>query len=155
MSARFTDAQVRRYSRQILMPGVGGRGQQRLLAAAVSVDLADAAGPLATVLLAAAGVGRIALVGPVDRAISDADVAFPLTRDDRRQTLGAALRAHVARRNPDVQVLDAAPDDAIALVIDDVLPAGHGDASSRARAFERAGAAVSALLHAITTGDAR
>jgi hypothetical protein len=53
----LTDALVERYSRQILLPDVGGRGQERLCAAHVTVDGDGPAAALATELLAAAGVG--------------------------------------------------------------------------------------------------
>jgi len=41
----LTDAQIERYGRQIILPEVGGRGQERLLAARVAVA---GAGPAAT-----------------------------------------------------------------------------------------------------------
>src|SRR5262245_55493685 len=57
----LTDAQLERYSRQILLPEVGGRGQERLLAATVTL----ARGGVAATLLGRAGVGRLVLVDPV------------------------------------------------------------------------------------------
>jgi hypothetical protein len=57
----LSEAQVERYSRQIILPEIGGRGQERLLAAALF--LATDAEPAADAArsLVAAGVGRIAL----------------------------------------------------------------------------------------------
>jgi hypothetical protein len=51
------DARVERYSRQILLPEVGGRGQERLCASHVSVAGDGPAAEMAAALLAAAGVG--------------------------------------------------------------------------------------------------
>src|SRR5271168_4756355 len=57
----LTDAQIDRYSRQIVVPRVGGRGQERLLAARMLIagDARDIESPLA--YLAGAGVGTISV----------------------------------------------------------------------------------------------
>jgi adenylyltransferase/sulfurtransferase len=60
----LTDTQVERYSRQIILPAVGGRGQEKLLASTLAVvDTADRQSILAR-YLAAAGVGRLILWRP-------------------------------------------------------------------------------------------
>src|SRR5271155_4085023 len=57
----LTDAQIDRYSRQIIVPRVGGRGQERLLGARMLLvgDARDIEAPLA--FLVGAGVGTICL----------------------------------------------------------------------------------------------
>ncbi len=142
----FTDAQMRRYSRQILLPTVGGRGQAALLAAEVAVDVDGIAGRIAAMLLAAAGVGRLVLDGALDRRLSADDIRFPLTADDRGYTLGEAMAAHLAARNPDVTVVLARSRPTHCLSIDD-----DGPDLTLATAFTRAGAATSALTHALAT----
>lgn len=55
----FTDEQVERYSRQILLPEIGGEGQKKLLASSALVVGAGGLGSAALLYLAAAGVGRL------------------------------------------------------------------------------------------------
>ncbi len=57
----LTDAQIERYSRQIILPEVGGRGQARLLAASVALIGDGHAGAAAALYLVAAGIGRVAM----------------------------------------------------------------------------------------------
>jgi hypothetical protein len=65
----LTDAQIDRYSRQIIVPHIGGRGQERLLAARIMLvgDARDIEAPLA--YLVGAGVGSISIkaAGIVER----------------------------------------------------------------------------------------
>jgi hypothetical protein len=72
----LTDAQIERYSRQIIVPHLGGRGQQRILAARIVIagDARDIEAPLA--YLVGAGVGTIGLrlagnLGGFDKTIAE------------------------------------------------------------------------------------
>lgn len=61
-SQRLTDEEIQRYSRHILLPEVGGKGQVRLKQSSALVVGAGGLGSPVALYLAAAGVGRIGLI---------------------------------------------------------------------------------------------
>jgi hypothetical protein len=87
----LSDAQIERWSRQILLPDVGGRGQLRLLGARVGVLGDDPATGAAVDLLRRAGV-------PVAPGVVPHDAEVVLDLDDRDAALPEAVgRAAVVR----------------------------------------------------------
>lgn len=100
----FTDEQFERYSRHLILKGLGVTGQKRLLDAGVLIVGAGGLGSPAALYLAAAGVGRIGLVdgdvvdlSNLQRQIihTTAGVGTP-----KVESAAAAIRA----LNPDVTV---------------------------------------------------
>src|SRR5262245_11445351 len=55
----LTDSQIERYSRQIVLPEVGSRGQERLLAASAEIGGGGSAAIFCAAHLEAAGVGNL------------------------------------------------------------------------------------------------
>jgi molybdopterin-synthase adenylyltransferase len=101
--------QVRRYARHILLPDIGGVGQERLLQARVAVRVGPGcdAEIAALAYLAAAGVGTLALSGEADGPVTAAEVASGILYGaadvgrPRREAISERLRA----LNPDVTVV--------------------------------------------------
>ena len=67
----FSDEEVDRYARHLVLREIGGAGQQALKAASVLIVGAGGLGAPAALYLAAAGVGRIGLVDPDTVALSN------------------------------------------------------------------------------------
>jgi hypothetical protein len=73
-AAALSDAQIERYSRQIVLPEIGGAGQARLLATSVLILGGGPLAEMAALYLAGAGIGRIALLqaaGTLADAVGD------------------------------------------------------------------------------------
>lgn len=100
----FTDDEVERYARHLVLREVGGQGQQRLKAASVLMVGAGGLGAPASLYLAAAGVGRVVLADGdvVDTSNLQRQVIFRDADVGARKVEAAA--AHLRALNPHVQV---------------------------------------------------
>ena len=123
----LTDDQMRRYSRHLLLPELGGVAQARLGSGAVAIASLDAAGQAAALYLAAAGVGR--------RVVRDervVDAAGPLfDAEDVGRTRREAAAARVAAMNPDCTVVAGGADAALELALAPGADFGAGAAAAR------------------------
>lgn len=101
----FTDQQVRRYARHILLDPIGGVGQEKLLASRVLIIGAGGLGSPLLLYLAAAGVGTIGIVDDdvVDLSNLQRQIAHTTERIGTAKVDSAATA--VAAINPDVQVI--------------------------------------------------
>lgn len=104
MDLDFTEDEIRRYSRHILLQDVGGIGQAKLKAARVLVVGAGGLGSPLTLYLAAAGVGTIGIVDHDRLELSNLQRQIAHTTD-RIGELKAESAAKSARAiNPEVRL---------------------------------------------------
>ena len=105
MDLDFTEDEIQRYSRHILLAEVGGTGQARLRAARVLVVGAGGLGSPLALYLAAAGVGTIGLVDHdhVDLSNLQRQIAHTTARLGMGKAASAAEAAHAI--NPLVRVV--------------------------------------------------
>ncbi|MEW5727263.1 MAG: molybdopterin-synthase adenylyltransferase MoeB [Pseudomonadota bacterium] len=101
----FTEDQIHRYARHIILPEVGGVGQARLLDSRVLVIGAGGLGSPVALYLAAAGVGTIGIVDDdvVDLSNLQRQVLHATARVGRAKVDSAAEA--LAAINPDVRVV--------------------------------------------------
>jgi adenylyltransferase/sulfurtransferase len=104
MDLDFTEDEIRRYSRHILLQDVGGTGQAKLRAAKVLVVGAGGLGSPLLMYLAAAGVGTIGVVDHDRLELSNLQrqIAHTTDRVGERKAQSAAMTARAI--NPEVRV---------------------------------------------------
>ena len=105
MPAELTAAQLDRYSRHILLPEVGERGQEKLLKGRVLLLGAGGLGAPAALYLAAAGVGTLGLVDAdtVDASNLQRQIIHATSRLGQNKVDSAEFAIHDL--NPDVKVI--------------------------------------------------
>jgi molybdopterin-synthase adenylyltransferase len=96
--------QVARYSRQLILPEIGVRGQERLLSSSALLIGAGGLGSPAALYLAAAGVGRLGIVDP--EAVAPSNLHRQVLHDTRGIGRPKVQSAHerLTALNPDVSV---------------------------------------------------
>jgi adenylyltransferase/sulfurtransferase len=100
----FTDEQIERYSRHIILPEVGGSGQQKMLEARVLLLGAGGLGSPAAYYLAAAGIGNLGIVDfdQVDLSNLQRQIIHSTERIGMLKTESA--KKTIQALNPDVNV---------------------------------------------------
>lgn len=104
----FSAEEMARYDRQMLLPGVGFKGQKRLKEASVLIVGAGGLGSPALLYLAAAGVGRIGIIDgdKVDASNLHRQIVHGTADVGRGKTASARERLHQV--NPHVTVVEHA-----------------------------------------------
>src|SRR5574337_1684898 len=100
----FNEEQIRRYSRHIILPEVGGKGQRKLLNSSALLVGAGGLGSPAALYLAAAGVGRLGIIDAdvVDLSNLQRQILHHVDDVGRPKVISAVET--IAEINPDVKV---------------------------------------------------
>jgi adenylyltransferase/sulfurtransferase len=101
----FTEEQLQRYSRHILLPEVGGKGQKKLLAAKVFIVGAGGLGCPVGYYLAAAGVGTIGIIDNDRVEISNLQRQIAHSTKTLGMLKVESAKATFEALNPDVNVI--------------------------------------------------
>lgn len=102
----FTQSELVRYSRHLLLPEVGSAGQQKLKNASVLVIGAGGLGSPALLYLAAAGVGKIGIVDfdDVDKSNLQRQILYSDAEVGTSKVSSAAQR--IKNLNPEIEVME-------------------------------------------------
>jgi len=101
---RFSDEEVDRYARQLVLSEIGGPGQQALKRARVLIVGMGGLGAPAALYLAAAGVGTLGLIDHDAVALSNLQRQIIFTTADAERPKVEAGAEHLAALNPHVAI---------------------------------------------------
>ena len=104
MDLDFSEAEIRRYSRHILLQDVGGIGQAKLKAAKVLLVGAGGLGSPLALYLAAAGVGRIGIIDHDTLELSNLQRQVAHTTARIGQTKATSAAAAALAINPEIRI---------------------------------------------------
>ena len=100
----FTNEQLERYSRHIILKEVGAKGQKKLLNAKVLIIGAGGLGAPAAMYLAAAGVGTIGIADADEVDLSNLQRQIIHSTEDLGKAKVQSAKETMNRMNPDVKV---------------------------------------------------
>ncbi len=100
----FTEAQIERYSRHIILHEVGGYGQRKICQSKILVLGAGGLGSPAALYLAAAGVGKLGIVDDDQVDLSNLQRQILHTTADINKDKTQSAQDKIRQLNPDVQV---------------------------------------------------
>ncbi|ODS40358.1 MAG: adenylyltransferase [Candidatus Altiarchaeales archaeon WOR_SM1_79] len=101
----FTEEQIKRYSRHIILPEVGGKGQEKINNAKVLAIGAGGLGCPSIIYLAAAGVGKIGVVDMDVVDLSNLQRQILHTTKDLEKLKTQSVEEKLNALNPDVKVI--------------------------------------------------
>ncbi|HEY6680981.1 MAG TPA: molybdopterin-synthase adenylyltransferase MoeB, partial [Actinomycetota bacterium] len=104
-SPMFTVEQVQRYSRHIILPNIGGKGQRKLLDSSVLVIGAGGLGSPVAMYLAAAGIGKLGIVDFDQVDVTNLQRQILHTTADVGRSKVASAVEHLRAINPTIEVV--------------------------------------------------
>jgi len=105
MAQRLTTEQIERYSRQIMVPDLGGKAQMRLCQSRVLIIGAGGLGSPAALYLAAAGIGTLAIVDADKVELSNLQRQILHATADIGRPKVESAKTSLTALNPDVEVI--------------------------------------------------
>ena len=100
----FSDQEVERYARHLVLREIGGPGQQKLKAAKVLLVGVGGLGAPAALYLAAAGVGHIGLLDPDVVSLSNLQRQVLYGVDDLGRGKALSAGQHLSQLNPEIEL---------------------------------------------------
>ena len=104
MNTRLSTDQIERYSRQIMVPDLGGKTQIRLRQARALVIGAGGLGSPAAFYLAAAGIGTLGIIDPDKVELSNLQRQILHATEDIGRHKVESAQEKLNRLNPDVEI---------------------------------------------------
>lgn len=103
---KFSEEEIKRYSRQIILREIGGIGQRRLLESSVLVVGAGGLGSAVLMYLAGSGIGRIGIVEDDLVDLSNLSRQILYTTDDVGKSKVLVAKERINKMNPEVVIED-------------------------------------------------
>ena len=100
---KFTEKQIDRYSRQIILKKVGVIGQKKLLKSSVLIVGAGGLGSPIAIYLTALGIGKIGIVDKDNVEISNLSRQIIFETNDVNKNKSSAAISKLKKINPDIQ----------------------------------------------------
>lgn len=101
----FTEEEIRRYSRHILLPEVGGKGQKKISGAKVLLVGAGGLGAPVGYYLAAAGVGKIGIVDGDQVELSNLQRQIVHSTEDLGKNKAVSAQETLLALNPGIEII--------------------------------------------------
>lgn len=103
---KLTEDQIYRYSRNILIPEIGGKGQQKLLESKVFCVGAGGLGSPVALYMAAAGVGTIGIADSDNVDISNLQRQVIHSTEDIGKSKTSSAKQRLNKLNPDINIIE-------------------------------------------------